>query len=257
VRPLPISSIGMTTIFPFAQHTVKPATRLPGACVVRVLVVDDQVLIRAGLAALIRAAPGFEVVGEAANGDEAVALAADTEPDVILMDIRMPDMGGITATRRILDGSPTDPPRVLVLTTFDLDEYVYEALRAGASGFLLKDTPPERLLPAIQMIADGDMLFAPTVTRRLVEAYTHRPDMVGPDNTDLDVLTARELEVLRLVSTGLSNSEIADRLMVSEATVKTHLNRTMAKLNVTSRAQAVVLGYETGLVRPGRPVRSR
>ncbi|MDZ5447691.1 response regulator transcription factor [Micromonospora sp. 4G57] len=222
---------------------------------IRVLVVDDQVLIRAGLAALIRAAPGFEVVGEASNGDEAVALAAVTGPDVVLMDIRMPDLDGITATCRILDGAPVDPPRILVLTTFDLDEYVYEALRVGASGFLLKDTPPERLLPAIQLIADGDMLFAPTVTRRLVEAYTDQPDAVGPNHADLDVLTVRELEVLRLVSMGLSNSEIADRLVVSEATVKTHLNRTMAKLNLTSRAQAVVLGYETGLVRPGRVVR--
>jgi DNA-binding NarL/FixJ family response regulator len=223
--------------------------------VARVLVVDDQVLIRAGLAALIRATPDLEVVGEASNGDEAVAAAAETNPDVVLMDIRMPDMSGITATRRILENTAADPPRVLVLTTFDLDEYVYEALRAGASGFLLKDTPPERLLPAIRAIADGDMLFAPTVTRRLVEAYTHRPEAVEQENVDLDVLTAREVEVLRLVCTGLSNQEIADRLVVSEATVKTHLNRTMAKLNLTSRAQAVVLGYETGLVRPGGAAR--
>ncbi|HEX6497609.1 MAG TPA: response regulator transcription factor, partial [Micromonosporaceae bacterium] len=218
---------------------------------VRVLVVDDQVLIRAGLAALIRAAPGFEVVGEASNGNEAVALAAGTRPDVILMDVRMPEMGGITATRRILDNARTDPPRILMLTTFDLDEYVLDALRAGASGFLLKDTPPERLLPAIQMVADGDMLFAPTVTRRLVEAYTQQPDTAEPSRADLDVLTAREVEVLRLVATGLSNPEIARHLMVSEATVKTHLNRTMAKLNLSSRAQAVVLAYEVGLVRPG------
>jgi DNA-binding NarL/FixJ family response regulator len=219
--------------------------------VVRVLVVDDQVLIRAGLAAIIRAAPGMDVVGEAANGDEAVALAAQTHPDVVLMDIRMPEMGGITATRRILECSSGAPPRVLVLTTFDVDEYVYEALRAGACGFLLKDTPPERLLTAIQLVADGDMLFAPTVTRRLVEAYTDRPDATGRRRSDLDVLTARELEVLRLTGTGLSNMEIADQLVVSEATVKTHLNRTMTKLNLNSRAQAVVVAYEAGLVSPG------
>jgi DNA-binding NarL/FixJ family response regulator len=221
-----------------------------------VLVVDDQVLIRAGLAALIRATPDLEVVGEASTGDEAIALAAETKPDVVLMDLRMPDLGGIAATRRILENASVDPPRVLVLTTFDLDEYVYEALRAGASGFLLKDTPPERLLPAIRAVADGDMLFAPTVTRRLVEAYTRQPEAVEQKNVDLDALTARELEVLRLVCTGLSNHEIADRLVVSEATVKTHLNRTMAKLNLTSRAQAVVLGYETGLVRPSGAGRS-
>jgi DNA-binding NarL/FixJ family response regulator len=219
--------------------------------VVRVLVVDDHVLIRAGLAALIRAAPGLEVVGEAANGDEAVAMAADTRPDVILMDIQMPELGGIAATRRILERARDDPPRVLVLTTFDVDEYVYEALRVGACGFLLKDTPPERLLTAIQMVADGDMTFAPTVTRRLVEAYTHRPSAAGHKHADLDVLTARELDVLRLVGTGLSNVEIADQLVVSEATVKTHLNRTMTKLNLSSRAQAIVLAYETGLVSPG------
>jgi len=219
--------------------------------VVRVLVVDDQVLIRAGLAAFIRAAPGFEVVGEAANGDEAVAAAARLTPDVVLMDVRMPEMGGIAATRRILAEARENPPRVLVLTTFDLDEYVFEALRAGASGFLLKDTPPERLLPAIQLVADGDMLFAPTVTRRLVEAYTRRREAATVPRTNLDVLTARELEVLRLVGTGLSNVEIAERLVVSEATIKTHLNRTMTKLNLSSRAQAVVLAYEAELVRPG------
>lgn len=218
---------------------------------IRVLVVDDQVLIRAGLAALIRAAPGFEVVGEASNGQEAVALAGSTRPDVVLMDIRMPEMSGIIATRRILENAHGEQPRILMLTTFDLDEYVLDALRAGACGFLLKDTPPERLLPAIQMVADGGMLFAPTVTRRLVEAYTHQPDTAPSCRADVDTLTAREVEVLRLVATGLSNLEIARRLMVGEATVKTHLNRTMAKLNLNSRAQAVVLAYEVGLVRPG------
>jgi DNA-binding NarL/FixJ family response regulator len=217
---------------------------------VRVLVVDDQILIRAGLAALIRAAPGLDVVGEASNGQEAVAMASSTRPDVILMDVRMPEMSGIIATRRILENVRGEPPRILMLTTFDLDEYVLDALRAGACGFLLKDTPPERLLPAIQMVADGDMLFAPTVTRRLVEAYTHQPDTAPPSPADVAALTAREMEVLRLVATGLPNLEIAHRMTVSEATVKTHLNRAMAKLNLNSRAQAVVLAYEVGLVRP-------
>jgi len=219
--------------------------------VVRVLVVDDQVLIRAGLAALIRAAPGFDVVGEAANGDDAVTKAAETQPDVILMDVRMPETSGITATRRILANATENPPRIMMLTTFDLDEYVFEALRAGACGFLLKDTPPERLLPAIQMVSDGDMMFAPSVCRRLVEAYTHQPEATGATHSDLDVLTARELEVLRLVGTGMSNVDIAGRLVVSEATVKTHLNRAMNKLHLNSRAQAVVLAYEAGLVSPG------
>lgn len=218
---------------------------------IRVLVADDHVLIRAGLAALIRAAPGFDVVGEAATGDEAVAMAAEARPDVVLMDIRMPEMNGIVATRRIIECCEGDPPRILVLTTFDVDEYVYDALRAGASGFLLKDTPPERLLTAIQLVADGDMLFAPSVTRRLVEAYTQRADTTGHNRPDLDALTAREVEVLRLIGTGLTNMEIADQLVVSEATIKTHLNRTMTKLNLNSRAQAVVLAYEAGLVSPG------
>ncbi len=216
--------------------------------------VDDQILVRAGLAALLRAAPGIEVVGEAADGAEAVAVAAETRPDVILMDIRMPGMSGVTATERILaeaaghDGVP--PPRVLVLTTFDLDEYVYAALRAGASGFLLKDTGPERLLAAIGAIAAGDTLFAPSVTRRLVAAYTQRAVPVSRSVTELGALTARELEVLRLIATGMSNAEIATELVISEATVKTHVNRMMAKLGLTSRAQAVVVAYESRLVVP-------
>ncbi|MFH9423543.1 response regulator [Streptomyces sp. NPDC017529] len=224
---------------------------------IRVLVADDQVLIRAGVAALLRAAPGVEVVGEASDGEEAVRLAAEHLPDVILMDIRMPGVSGITATERILGaaaetGGPV--PRVVVLTTFDLDEYVYAALRAGASGFLLKDTPPQRLLSAIATVAGGDMLFAPSVTRRLVEAYAQRPAVRAPEPDgpeSLQALTARELEVLRHTAKGLSNPEIAERLVISEATVKTHLNRTMTKLGLCSRAQAVVLAYETGLVTPG------
>ncbi|MFJ9813118.1 response regulator [Streptomyces sp. NPDC101158] len=225
-----------------------------------VLVVDDQDLIRAGLVALLRAAPGIEVVGEAADGESAVACAACLRPDVILMDIRMPGMDGTVATERILaDAAAADsgapPPRILVLTTFDLDEYVYAALRAGASGFLLKDTGPQRLIDAVSAVSRGDLLFAPSVTRRLIETYVSNADPApapGPA-TDLDLLTARECEVLRLTARGLSNTEIAEQLYIGEATVKTHLNRTMSKLNLDSRAQAVVLAYETGLVVPGGP----
>ena len=214
-----------------------------------VLVVDDQFLIRAGLVGLLRAAPGIEVAGEAGDGAEAVALAAETAPDVILMDIRMPGMDGIEATERILAQAGDPVPRILVLTTFDLDEYVYGALRAGACGFLLKDSGPERLLAAVAAVRGGDALFAPSVTRRLVEAYARRSACERP--TDLDDLTSRELEVLKLIARGLSNPEIADLLYISEATVKTHLNRTMTKLDLSSRAQAVVVAYESGLVTPG------
>jgi DNA-binding NarL/FixJ family response regulator len=221
-----------------------------------VLIVDDQILIRAGLAALIRAMPDLDVVGEAATGEEAVHLAAAARPDVILMDIRMPGMSGVTATERILAATGDHRPRVVILTTFDLDDYVYNALRAGASGFLLKDTPPERLLNAIHTIAAGEMLFAPSVTMRLIETYTRRPAQVTDPSQDLAALTAREVEVFTLVGHALSNSEIAGRLSVSEATVKTHLNRTMTKLGLSSRAQAVALAYETGLVTPRRGSRA-
>lgn len=220
---------------------------------VRVLVVDDQVLIRAGLAALLRAAPGIEVVGEAADGDEAVRLAAATLPDVVLMDVRMPGTSGITATERIIAAAGAGAPRVIVLTTFDLDEYVYTALRAGAHAFLLKDTTPDRLLAAVAAVAAGEMLFASSVTRRLVEVYAQRAVAAVEPAKALAGLTLREREVLRLVGTGMSNSDIAGHLVISEATVKTHLNRTMAKLRLASRAQAVVVAYETGLVVPGRP----
>ncbi|MEU3842409.1 response regulator transcription factor [Streptomyces sp. NPDC028635] len=220
----------------------------------RVLVVDDQFLIRAGLVGLLDAAPGFEVSGEADDGAEAVRLAAETRPDVVLMDIRMPGMNGIEATTRILAEAADPVPRVLILTTFDLDEYVYGALRAGASGFLLKDSGPERLLAAVRAVEGGDALFAPSVTRRLVEAFARHRDPEGRADAppDLAALTSREREVLTLTARGLSNLEIADRLYISEATVKTHLNRTMSKLDLDSRAQAVVLAYETGLVVPGR-----
>ena len=215
---------------------------------VSVLVVDDQGLIRAGLAAIVRAAPGLELTAEAASGEEAVVLAASTAPDVILMDIRMPGLGGLAATRQILDAAPLRPPKVLILTTFDLDEYVYAALRAGACGFLLKDTGPERLLQAIATVAAGDMLFAPSVVRKLVEANA---PAAGLRAHMLQSLTARETEVLELVARGRSNSEIADRLALSEATVKTHVNRILSKLHLSSRAQAVVVAYEAGLVVPG------
>ncbi|WP_336160578.1 response regulator transcription factor [Amycolatopsis sp. VC5-11] len=213
-----------------------------------VLVVDDQDLVRAGLVALLNAAPGVEVVGEARDGIEAVHEAARLRPEVILMDIRLPGLDGVSATARILAGP--DHPRVLILTVFDLDEYVYRALRAGAAGFLLKDSPPETLISGIQAVARGDMLFGPTITRRLVEAYTSAPP--AEPAPELSGLTEREREVLRLVGTGMPNAEIAARLLVSEATVKTHRNRLMPKLGISSRAQAVVVAYETGLVRPGR-----
>ena len=222
---------------------------------VRVLVADDQALIRAGLVALFTAAPGFEVVGEAADGAQAVALTAATSPDVVLMDIRMPVLDGIAATRRILADSGEDPPRVVVLTTFDLPEYVYTALGEGASGFLVKDTPPERIISAVRTVAAGDILIAPHITHRLIETYAqhHRATSVGAPQ--LARLTARETEVLRLVGNGLTNAQIAQRLVLSEATVKTHVKRMMGKLALSSRAQAVVVAYETGLIvpRPGRP----
>jgi len=218
--------------------------------VIRVLVVDDQVLVRAGFAALIHAAPGLEVVGEAANGEEAIIRAAASRPDVVLMDIRMPGISGVAATERILADAGENAPKVLILTTFDIDEYVYAALRAGASGFLLKDAPPERLLGAIQIVAAGDMLFAPAVTQRLIKAYADQAGHAAPPSGALDSLTAREVDVLRLVARGMSNAEIAESLVLAEATVKTHLNRLMAKLHLSSRAQAVVIAYETGLVTP-------
>ncbi|MGW3860911.1 response regulator [Streptomyces sp. NPDC005047] len=239
------------------EHPRDETTGGPDGRPVRLLVVDDQFLVRSGLAALLRAAPGMEVVGEAADGAQAVTLAARTRPDVVLMDIRMPGMTGIQATERILAEAADPAPRVLVLTTFDLDDYVYGALRAGASGFLLKDAGPERLLAAVAAVHGGDSLFAPAVTRRLVEAFTRMTDPARTDPPDaapppgLAALTSREAEVLGLVGRGLSNAEAADRLFISEATVKTHLNRTMSKLRLSSRAQAVVVAYETGLVTPG------
>lgn len=214
--------------------------------VIRVVVADDQPLVRTGLRMILSDAADIEIVGEAADGHEAVALAAAEQPDVVLMDVRMPVMDGIEATRAVT--AVKDPPRVLVLTTFDLDEVVYDALRAGASGFLLKDAPEERLLTAIRVVAEGGSLFAPAVTRRLIEEFARRPRTVAPSG--LEALTERESEVLRFVARGLSNAEIATELFVSENTVKTHVARVLMKLGLRDRVQAVVLAYETGLVQP-------
>jgi len=215
---------------------------------IRVLLADDQALVRAGFRMILRAEPGVEVVGEAGHGLEAVELARALEPNVVLMDVRMPELDGIEATRRIVDGRD-DGPRVLVLTTFDLDEYVYEALRAGASGFLLKDAPEDQLVAGIKVVADGGSLFAPAVTRRLIERFAGAAPSEPPPL--LAELTPRELEVLRLVARGLSNAEIADELVLSEHTAKTHVAHILQKLDVRDRVQAVVRAYESGLVRAG------
>ncbi|MEV0716868.1 response regulator transcription factor [Asanoa sp. NPDC050611] len=213
-----------------------------------VVIADDQDLVRSGLQLLL-AGRGVDVVGEAANGREAVQVVGRTAPDVILMDVRMPVLDGIAATEAIVrTGSRT---RVLMLTTYDLDEYVYGALRAGAAGFLLKATPPAKLVAGIEIVAEGDALLAPTVTRRLIEEHIRRPPPAEGVPSRIAALTERELDVLRHVAHGLSNVEIADTLFVSQATVKTHLNRILAKLQLRGRVQAVVLAYEIGLVRPG------
>ena len=217
---------------------------------IRVGVVDDQPLMRTGFRMILDSAAGIEVVGEAANGKEALELVARHHPDVVLMDIRMPEMDGVEATGRITaaEGATT---RVLILTTFDLDEYVYSALRAGAAGFLLKDTPPEQLIDGVRVVAGGDALLAPSVTRRLVEEFAKRAPGAMPV-AGLDQLTARETEVLEAMARGLSNREIAEALFVGETTVKTHVGRVLMKLGVRDRVQAVVAAYESGLVRPGQ-----
>jgi DNA-binding NarL/FixJ family response regulator len=218
---------------------------------IKVLVADDQTLVRAGFRVLVESAPDLEVVGEAGDGAEAVELARQRLPDVVLMDIRMPRMDGLEATRRIVALDRAEAVRVLVLTTFDLDEYVYQALRAGASGFLLKDTPPADLLAAIRVVAAGDALLAPSVTRRLIAEFARRPEPSAVTPAALAALTDREREVLALVARGLSNAEIAEALVVSGATAKTHVSRVLAKLGARDRAQLVMLAYETGLVTPG------
>ena len=215
---------------------------------IRVLVCDDQSLVRSGFRMILEARPDLEVVGEAEDGLQAVELAGQTDPDVVLMDVRMPNLDGVEATRRIV-GSGT-PVRVIVLTTYDVDEHVHDALRAGASGFLLKDVQPTQLVDAIRVVAAGDALLAPSVTRRLLDRFARTlPDAMPPPDS-LSSLTEREVEVLRLLATGLSNAELAERLFVSEATVKTHVSSVLHKLGVRDRVQAVVLAYDTGLVRP-------
>jgi DNA-binding NarL/FixJ family response regulator len=215
---------------------------------IRVLVVDDQALVRAGFRMILEAEPDLKVVGEAADGIEAVAAVQRLRPDVVLMDVRMPNLDGIAAARQILEGGNT--AKVLMLTTFDMDEYVYEALRAGASGFLLKDVPPERLVAGIRAVASGEALLAPSVTRRLIETFVQRqPARALP--AGIAELTAREREVLELMARGLSNAEIAETFVVSETTVKTHVAHVLDKLELRDRVQAVVFAYEGGLVQPG------
>ena len=216
---------------------------------IRVLVADDQELVRAGLRLVLERVAGIEIVGEAVDGEEAVSLALRDRPDVVLMDVRMPGADGIEATRRLAQSEVADHVRVLILTTFDLDKYVYAALRAGASGFLLKDTPPDQLAQAIRVVASGDALLAPSVTRRLIKEFADRG---GDEAVDirLDSLTEREQEVLTLVAQGLSNAEIASELVVEESTVKTHVRHVLQKLGLRDRVQAVVAAYEGGLVRP-------
>jgi DNA-binding NarL/FixJ family response regulator len=222
---------------------------------IRVVVADDQELVRAGFCVILGAADGITVVGEAANGAQAVALAAEHKPDVVLMDVRMPEMDGLEAARLITswaDGSGRPAPKVVMLTTFDLDDYVYAALRAGASGFLLKDSPRADLISAVRAAAAGDALLAPSVTRRLIEAFARRPPETTPSPSQLLSVTAREREVLMLMARGRSNAEIATALFVSEATVKTHVGSLLAKLGLRDRVQAVILAYETGLIVPGQ-----
>jgi DNA-binding NarL/FixJ family response regulator len=218
--------------------------------VTRILIVDDQAMVRTGFRMILESEEDIDVAGEAADGAEAIDRARELQPDVILMDIRMPKLDGLEATRRILAGAAPNA-KVLVLTTFDLDEYVYESLRAGASGFMLKDAPPEQLVEAIRIVASGDSLLAPSVTRRVIEGFVQgRPSRDGPP-PELESLTARELEVLQALARGCSNAEIAKELFVSETTVKTHVARVLQKLNLRDRVQAVVLAYESGLVQPG------
>ena len=218
----------------------------------RCLIADDQAMVREGFAAVLASQPGLLVVGLAATGADAVSQARQLKPDVILMDVRMPILDGLQATRQILDAGPdSHRPRVLILTTFDLDDYVYEALRAGASGFLLKDAPATELIHAVRVIAAGDALLAPSVTRRLISEFARYPRTNEPSPAALGALTPRETEVLRLIARGLSNAEISGTLFIAEQTTKTHVGRILAKLDLRDRTQAVILAYESGLITPG------
>jgi RNA polymerase sigma factor (sigma-70 family) len=219
---------------------------------VRVLVADDQALVRAGFRKILEGDDAIEVVGEAADGDEAIELARELDPDVVLMDIRMPTLDGIAATRTLAEKS-NERPRVLMLTTFALEEYVYDALRAGASGFLLKDAPPEQLVAAVHVVSRGDALLDPAITKTVIAEFTRKPGARRELAAKLDELTTREREVFRLVAAGLSNAEIARELVVSEGTVKTHVARVLLKLDLRDRVQAVVYAYESGETQPGGP----
>jgi DNA-binding NarL/FixJ family response regulator len=218
--------------------------------VLRILLADDQALVRAGFRMILNAQPDINVVGEAANGEEAITAWRQLQPQMILMDVRMPKLDGLEATRQILARDTNERTRIVILTTFDLDEYVYAALRAGASGFLLKDLTPEQLVSAVRIVANGDALLAPSITRRLVERFARQDSLPSIRNRNLATLTARETDVLKLMARGLSNAEIAERLFLSESTVKTHVARILPKLELRDRAQAVVLAYESGLVTP-------
>jgi DNA-binding NarL/FixJ family response regulator len=218
----------------------------------RCLIADDQAVVREGLAAILAAQPGLQVVGQAADGADAVAQARRLSPDIVLMDVRMPVMDGLQATREILLGTTAqEGPRVLMLTTFDLDDYVYQALRAGASGFLLKDASAAELVHAVRVVARGEALLAPSVTQRLIADFARLPRHDQPPAPELDVLTKRETEVLRLIARGLSNAEISNALVIADQTTKTYVGRILAKLGLRDRAQAVVVAYESGLVTPG------
>jgi DNA-binding NarL/FixJ family response regulator len=221
----------------------------------RVVLVDDQALIRGGLKALLDAEPDLEVVGEAADGEQAVATVTKTRPDVVLLDIRMPTMDGLEATRRIAADPELEHVKVVMLTTFEVDEYVFESLRVGASGFLLKDEEPTELLRAVRVVAGGDSLLSPSVTRRVVETFATGPKPNAPATKSLEELTEREREIVALVGTGLSNQEIAEHLVISPATARTHVSRAMLKLGARDRAQLVVFAYEAGLVAPGQGIR--
>jgi DNA-binding NarL/FixJ family response regulator len=232
----------------------RPGDRDRGDRPLAVLIADDQALVRAGFRMILEAQPDIRVVAEAADGEAAVRLAHRHAPDVVLMDVRMPGLDGLEATRRLLDGrQAATAPRVIVLTTFDVDEYVYAALQAGASGFLLKDVTPEQLVAAVRTVSVGDALLAPTITRRLVERFARPAQSPAGDAAALETLTAREREVFGLLARGMSNAEIADSLVVGDATVKSHVAAILAKLGLRNRAQAVVLAYESGLIRAAVP----